>query len=212
VSVPALVVIVVLSVGAFIELQPTPAPLALPTEAASPPVGPLAGTWHVSAGSVAGFRVPESFLGLGNDTVGRTNAVAGAVVVSDDQVTSATFRIDLTAIKMGGKTQPQFAKSLDTMAHPNATITLTQPVTLSSAFTSGATVTATTTGQLSMHGATHMVSITLSSRRDGAALQVAGSIPIAFASWRIKAPAGYGFFGSLANNGVAEFLLVLLRQ
>ena len=42
VSVPALVVIVVLSVGAFIELQPTPAPLALPTEAASPPVGPLA--------------------------------------------------------------------------------------------------------------------------------------------------------------------------
>ncbi len=51
----------------------------------------------------------------------------------------------------------------------------------------------------------------ISARRDGSALQVAGSIPVTLSDWGIKAPAGYGFLGSLADHGVAEFLLVLHR-
>jgi polyisoprenoid-binding protein YceI len=211
-SVVALVVLIVLAIGAFIKLQPTPAPLALPTAAASAPVGPLGGTWAVSAGSVAGFRVQETILGMSNDSVGRTNAVTGTLALSGNRVTAATFRIDLAAIKVGGKTQPQFARSLGTQGHPAATFTLTQPVTLGSAFTSGATITATAAGQLTMHGTSHPVTLTISGRRDGSALQAAGSIPVAFSDWSIKGPAGYGFFGSLASHGVAEFLLLLHRQ
>ena len=211
-SVAGLVVLIVLAVGAFIKLQPTPAPLALPTAAASPPAGPLAGTWAVAAGSAAGFRVQETILGLSNDSVGRTNAVTGTIAVTGHQVTSATIRIDLAAIKVGGKTQPQFAGSLDTQGYPTATVTLTQPVTLAPAFTSGATITATATGRLTMHGTSRLVTITISGRRNGPALQAAGSIPIAFSDWGIKGPAGYGVFGSLANHGTAEFLLLLHRQ
>jgi hypothetical protein len=129
-----------------------------------------------------------------------------------DTVTKATFRIDLTTLKIGGKTQPQIAKSLSTQDHPSATLTLTQPVTLGSAFTSGATITATVTAHLTMHGASHLAAFTISGRRDGSALQAAGSAPITLSTWGIKEPAGYGFFGSLATHGVAEFLLVLHRH
>jgi hypothetical protein len=46
---------------------------------------------------------------------------------------------------------------------------------------------------------------------DGTALQVAGSIPVTFSTWDITGPSGYGFLASLANHGVAEFLLILHR-
>src|ERR1035438_6606648 len=88
-SVAVLVVLVIVAVGAFIKLQPTPSPLVLPTAAASAPAGPLDGTWDVTASSVAGFRVPETFLEWSNDTAGRTNAVTGATPPPGPQAPSA---------------------------------------------------------------------------------------------------------------------------
>jgi polyisoprenoid-binding protein YceI len=208
----ALVVLIVVAVGAFIKLQPTLAPLALPKAGAGAPAGPLDGTWHVTAGSAAGFRVQESFLGMSNDTVGRTTAVTGALVVSGGQVTRAAFRVDLTTVTVNGKTQPQFARSLDTQLYPDATIALVKPVTLGSALSSGATISTVVTGQLTMHGVSHLVTFPVSGRRDGPALQVAGSIPVVFSAWGIKGPGGSGPFSSLADHGVAEFLLVLHQQ
>lgn len=210
-SVVVVAILVALAVGMFIKLQPSPQPLALPTGAASGPIGPIDGSWHAGAGSVAGFRVGESAFGMSNQVAGRTRAVTGAIVVSGNRVTRATFRVDLTTIEVNGKAQPQFAKSLGTKDHPAAQITLAQPLTLGSAFASGATITATTTGQLAMHGISRLVTFTFSGRRDGSALEAAGSIPVAFSRWGIEGPKGYGFFGSLANHGVAEFFLVLHR-
>jgi hypothetical protein len=87
-SVAALIVLFVVAAAAFAKLQPTLAPLGLPAGPAAAPSGPLDGTWQVAAGSAAGFRVRESFLGFGNDTVGRTTAVTGTVVISGQQVTA----------------------------------------------------------------------------------------------------------------------------
>ena len=75
----------------------------LPTAGARGPAGPLAGTWDVAAGSVAGFRVQETALGISNETVGRTHAVTGTIAVSGPNVTAAAFRIGLTAIKSAGR-------------------------------------------------------------------------------------------------------------
>lgn len=141
-----------------------------------------------------------------------TITVTGTITVANSQVARATFRVDLTTIKVGGKSQPQFARSLDTQDHPNATFTLTQPVTLSHAFTSGSAITTTATGQLTMRGASHLVTFTISARHDGALVQAAGSIPIAFSRRGIDRPQEYGFIASLADHGVAEFLLVLRGQ
>ena len=43
----------------------------------------------------------------------------------------------------------------------------------------------------------------------GTAGRVAGSLPVEFHRFGITEPAGYGFLGSLADRGTAEFLLVL---
>jgi hypothetical protein len=56
------------------------------------------------------------------------------------------------------------------------------------------------------------MSFTVSGRRNGAALQVAGSVPIVLSDWGIKGPAGFGPLGSLSDHGVAEFLLALNKQ
>ena len=210
-SVAAFVLLVVLAVGLFIKLQPSPAPLTLPREAARPPAGPVNGTWNATAGSVAGFRVRESALGFSNDVVGRTDRVTGAITVSGGRVTAATFRIDLAAVTVNGKTQPQFTRSLDTASHPVATFTLARPVTLGPAFASGATVTVTGIGDLTLRGVSHLVTFTITGRRDGPALEAAGAIPVTFSAWGIKGPAGFSFLGSLANHGAAEFLVVLRR-
>ena len=203
----ALVVLIIVGIGAFIKLQPTLAPLALPAAAANAPAGPLDGTWHVAAGSAAGFRVRESFLWFGNDVVGRTTAVTGTVVISGQQVTEASFRVDLTAITVNGKPQPQVARSLGTKTYPEATITLAGPVTLDPAFASGATLRVMASARLTLRGVSRLVTFPLSGRRDGSALQLTGTIPVAFSAWGITEPAGS--LGTLADRGAAEFLLVL---
>jgi len=211
VSLVVIILLVVVAIGSFIK-TPAPSPLVLPPATASTPVGHLGGTWDIAAGSVAGFRVQQSAVGVSNDSVGRTNAITGTIVATDMQVTSATFRIELTTIKVGGKAAPQFEASLDTQGNPSATFAMTQPMALSSAFTSGAILEGTATGRLSMHGTSHLVTFNISGRRDGAMLQFAGSTPIALSDWGIKQPQGYGLLGSLANHGVAEVLLVLQQK
>jgi len=210
-SVVALILLVVLAVGLFIKLQPVPAPLALPPVAARPPAAPVSGTWNATAGSVAGFRVQESALGFSNDVVGRTDRVTGAITVYGGRVTAATFRIDLAAVTVNGKTQAQFTTSLDTASHPVATFTLARAVTLGPAFASGAPVTMTGIGDLTLRGVSHLVTFTITGRRDGPKLEAAGSISVTFSAWGIRDPAGFSFLGSLANHGVAEFLIVLRR-
>lgn len=208
----AVVALLVLAVAAWIKLQPAPARLTLPAAAVPAPAGPVDGIWQVAAGSTAGFRVQESALGFRNDAVGRTRAVTGTVIVSAGQVTSARLRVDLTAIRVNGRAQPQFADSLAVRRYPAATFTLTRPVPLSPSFTTGAVFTATATGRLAMHGTARPVTVTIRARRDGAAVQLAGSIPVAFRGWAIRGPKGYGLLGSLADHGIAEFLLVLRHQ
>jgi polyisoprenoid-binding protein YceI len=205
----ALVVILVLAVGLFVKLQRSPAPLALPTAAAAAPSGPLAGAWHVTTGSMAGFRVRESAFGFSNDTVGRTSAVTGTVRVDGDRVVSGAFRIELTSVKVGGKSQPQFGKSLATSRYPVATVTLARSVALSPAFGRGATIRTEVPCRLAMHGVFRLVTFTISARRDGQSVQIAGSAPVAFTKWGVKGPANFGFIAGLASTGTAEFILVM---
>ena len=208
-GVVALVVLAVVATGVVVELTPGQAPLALPQNAAAPS-GPLDGTWQVTTGSLAGFRVRETIIGFSNDVTGRTSDVTGTAVLTGGQVASATFRISLDAITVNGKTrQPQLVKSLDVTAHPVATVTLTGPVPLPAAFAAGAVITRTAAATLTLNGASRPVTVTLSARRDGTAIEAAGSLPVAFADFRITGPSGYGFFGSLASDGTAEFLLIL---
>ena len=210
-GIAALVVVLTAAVVAGVELGPSASPLRLPPGRVSPPAGPLDGAWRVAAPSLAGFRVQQSVLGLHSYVGGQTSSVTGTIAISQNSVTAARFLVNLTAIKVGGKTQPQFASSLRTRRYPVATFTLATPVALSPAFAAGHTVTITARGDLTMNGTRLPVTITLAARRNGRTLQAAGAIPLTFASWRISQPAGFGPFGSLASSGDAEFVLTLRR-
>jgi polyisoprenoid-binding protein YceI len=210
-SVAVLVGLLVLAAVSY-KPQPGPPPLALPAAATPAQGSSVNGTWNVGAGSVAGFRMRQHLLGNSSDIIGRTNTVTGTTAISHHQLTAATFRVDLTTIKVNDKPSPQFAKSLDTQQHPDATFTLTQPITLPSDLTTGTTVTATATGRLTLHGVSRPVTLTISGRRTGPGLEAVGSIPITFSDWGIATPTSYGPIGSLDDHGLAEFLLVLHRQ
>ncbi|HEX8860825.1 MAG TPA: YceI family protein [Actinomycetes bacterium] len=209
-SVVVLVVLIAVA-AALVKPQAGPPPLALPTAAAAPAAGPADGRWSLGAGSVAGFRVSQNILGKHADMVGRTHTLTGSITVAHDRVTAATFRLDLTTITIDGKPSSQFAQTLDSRRHPTVTVTLAQPITLPADLNTGATIPATATAQLALHGVTRLVTFPVTGRRNGAALEAAGSIPITFSDWAIK-PQSYGPIGSLADQGVAEFLLVLHRQ
>ncbi len=204
-------VVLIAVAAASVKPQAGPPPLALPTAAAAPAAGPVDGRWSLGAGSVAGFRVSQNILGKHADMVGRTHTFTGSITVAHNRITAATFRLDLTTITIDGKPSSQFAQTLDTQRHPTATVTLAQPLTLPADVNAGATIPMTATAQLALHGVTRLVTFPVTGRRDGPALEVAGSIPIAFSDWAIK-PQSYGPIGSLAGQGVAEFLLVLHRQ
>lgn len=205
---------VALAVGLVVvavKLQPTPAPLALPANPAAP-VGPVNGTYQATSASVAGFRVQQTVIGLTSDVVGRTQDVTGTITIAGGQATTAGLRVGLRALTSGpGKPAPQFAISLDTQRYPDAIVTLAQPVTPDPAFSSGATISVKADGNLTLHGVTRSVTVTLSIRRDAADIDVIGSFPVAFADYGIAGPRGYGALGSLADHGIAEFLLVLHR-
>ena len=186
-----------------------PPPLSLPAIAAEPPAGPLDGRWAATSGSIAGFRVDQVFLGMHAAVVGRTTVVSGTVDVADGQVTGGSFTVDLTSLTVNGKPQPQIAISLGTATQPIATIQLDAPVTVPGGLAEGGVVAMTASGSLTLRGARHEVSISMVARRNGSTVEVVGSMPVAFADWGIAGPTGYGDLGSLADHGVAEFLLVL---
>jgi hypothetical protein len=76
----------------------------------------------------------------------------------------------------------------------------------------GRTVSAALPGWLTLHGVTRPVTITVSARRDGTAIEAAGSLPVASGRWGITLPAGFGFLGGLSSQATAEFLLILHRR
>jgi len=207
-----LAVFLVLLVGliaAAIKLKPVPAPLALPTTVAAA-AGPTDATYRPGPGSIAGFRIPQTVIGLTTDVVGRTDDLTGTVTIAAGRATAAALRIGLAALTSGGgKPAPQFALSLETDRYPEATVALAEPVTIDPAFLTGAPVTVTATGTLTLHGVSRPVTVALTLRREGTGIDVTGSFPVSFADYGIAGPEGYGWFGSLADHGRAEFLLVL---
>jgi hypothetical protein len=195
----------------FVVVPAAPPALAL-TGAAAAPAGPASGAWTVARGSQAGFRVRVSALGIGNDIVGLTSAVTGSIDVSGTWVTAARFTVSLADLRVRGKPDPQLAQSLRTGQYPTAIFTLTEVAQLSRAFLTGKAITSRAFGWLSLNGSDCAVTVAITARRDGNALEVAGSIPVEFTYWGIAAPAGAGILGSLADSGTADFRLVLHRS
>jgi polyisoprenoid-binding protein YceI len=169
---------------------------------------PLDGTWKVTSGSQAGYRVSEILFGQHNEAVGRTTAVTGDATIAATKVTAANVTVDMTKVTSDrSQRDRQFqGRIMDTSSFPTATFKLTQPIDLPS--TSGR-VSTKATGDLTTHGVTKQATADLQAERSGNTIRISGSIPITFADWNIPNPS----FGpvSTEDHGLIEFLIVLAR-
>jgi polyisoprenoid-binding protein YceI len=225
-AIGALAGVVVLVVGVpfvyihFVEGK-APAPLRLTTPATSTTVAAgttgasvalgatvaVDGTWKVTSGSQAGYRIKETLFGQSNTAVGRASAVTGTITISGTAVTAGSFSVDMTKVSSDrSQRDDQFqGRIMDTATYPMATFTLTEPIQLSTLPANGVQVTEKAVGKLMLHGTTGPVTATVTAQRSGTTIQVSGSIPITFADWKISNPSGGP--ATTEDHGTLEFLL-----
>src|SRR3954451_7065216 len=55
--------------------------------------------WKVGAGSFAGYRVKENYLGVGVSTAGGRTALTGTIAVKGAQILSADLHADMTQLR-----------------------------------------------------------------------------------------------------------------
>ena len=210
------VVLVVLGVGGpflykqFVESNNPPA-LSLPVPAPSAPHGPapsasLDGTWTVTSGSQAGYRVNQDVAGQTATTVGRTNAVTGSATVSGGQLTAGTVTVNLAKLVTNKAERDEHVREgiLETDKFPTAVFTVTKPAALGT-LTSGQDAQVPAAGTLTIHGVTKPVTFTLALRQSGVALSVQGNTNVALGDYGIDPPSG------VPSTSEIEFLLQLTR-
>lgn len=169
----------------------------------------LAGEWQVADGSEAGYRVEEVLNGTDVTVTGRTDDVTGTFKISADGLTleAATLTVDVASIATDSPQRDSYFRdqALRASDHPEATFTLTEPVTLDSAPASDGVVRTTATGELTIAGETRPATAEVQVRSDGETAEIAGSIPITFADYGVEAP-NLGFV-SVEPDGLVEFQL-----
>jgi polyisoprenoid-binding protein YceI len=209
---------------AYVELikDDAPAPLTLDgsgapaTSATSGATGSadttgVEGTWTATEGSQAGYRVNEVLLGRNTEAAGRTDDVTGEIVIAGTKVTAATVTVDMTTVASDeSKRDNQFrGRIMNVAAYPTSTFKLTQPIDLGDLPADGEKITVPATGELTLRGTTKTITIDLVARRNGANIEVNGTIPIVFAERGIPNPR----FGPVTteDHGELELLVVFGR-
>lgn len=191
-------------VGPYVPPLQLPQSDAVLTGGAAPA---LDGTWTVESGSVAGFRVPESFLLQRGTLVGRTNAVTGSFVVSKNTIESGSFQVDLSKVVITiGQETNNLSRLFDTKQYPTATFTLTDPINMTDTPTKGEAVSSNATGSLTINNVSHPVTFTLTGRYDGSTLQAVGRASFLVSDFGIKSPFG------IHDDAEIEFLVILRRE
>jgi polyisoprenoid-binding protein YceI len=225
VIIPATLVLVV--VGAtfvyihFISADPAPkltfadVPVATASSDVGDPAltaaGAIDGTWKVGAGSKVQYRIQETLSGQANEATGGTTAVTGQMAIAGTAVSSASFSVDMKQVSSAeSQRDGQFQnRIMNTSKFPTATFELTAPIELSTIPDNLVQITVRATGKLTLHGTTNAVTFDLLARRNGAQIDVNGTIPVTFSDYGINNPSGGP--ASVGDHGDLEFLLVLTK-
>lgn len=186
--------------------------------------GSAKGTWKVdpdagsfdfqsATGTFAGFRVDEELSTVGATTaVGRTGDVTGTVTIGDTALEEAKVDVDLTSITTDRSLRDGRVQSaLETSTFPKATFELTKPVDLGDAVATGKRVKVKAVGDLTLHGVTKPVTVTIEGTTKGENLIVVGSTDIDFTQFGVEQPKA-PIVASVSKVGTIEFQLILARS
>jgi polyisoprenoid-binding protein YceI len=203
----------------FIQEDP-PARVALTPrttaeQGAEPAADTPEGTWQVQRGenSFLGYRVNERLFSLPapTDAVGRTPAVDGTMTIAGASVESAEVTGDLRRLESDRSQRDNRIRTdgLESDRFPEATFVLTEPVDIGTPAV-GEDVRATATGDLTLHGVTRPVEVSLQARWSGDTIEVVGTLPIVFADYEIDPP-NIANFVSVEDEGEMELMLTFAR-
>ncbi|MBF4578644.1 YceI family protein [Frigoribacterium sp. VKM Ac-2530] len=166
----------------------------------------LSGAWTVGDGSTAGYRVDEVLNGTDVTVVGTTDKVTGTVTVEGDSVTAATIDVDVASIATDSGNRDGYFRddAMEASTYPTATFVLTQPID-AGVPADGDVETVEATGDLTMHGVTQSVTVSLQAALSGDGVQISGSVPVTFSDYGVEAPS-FGFV-QVEDSGTVEFLV-----
>lgn len=222
----AVVVVVLIAGGVAFWWQffrdDAPAPVALSTAGSTTTAAPgttaageeapsADGDWRVAAGeSFAGYRVTETFAGFSapSDAVGRSTAVEGTLTVDGASVPAAEFEVDMTRLESDSTQRDGALRSrgLEIDRFPTASFRLTGPVDLGGDPAQGTPVTATATGELTLHGVTRPVEVPIEAVWTGDGIEVVGSVEVDMTDYGMEPPTT-GRVVSIEEVGTVEFQL-----
>lgn len=179
--------------------------------------GTVDGTWKLtpnSAGSFAQYRIHEQFADglLDNEATGQTADVTGSMKISGTTVSDINVIANMAALKSDKDFRDGVIKDrgLETNKFPTAKFVATAPITLPSAPKKGVTVTVPLTGDLTLHGVTKSVTITLKGRWDGAKIQVIGELPIKLPDYGMTGPTS-PLVAEVDDHGTLELKLFFTK-
>jgi polyisoprenoid-binding protein YceI len=152
--------------------------------------GPVNGTWKVSSPSEVQYRVQEILFNQHHTAVGTTSKVTGTMTIVGATVTSAQFKVDMGSVEsdQAGRNVTFDDEIMDTSTYPDAYFTLTHPIDLIRVPGPGQVVSVIAQGNLTLRGKSRVVSFPLKAERDGAGIDVNGSLTIHFDAWGIPNP------------------------
>src|SRR5205085_2748503 len=135
------------------------------------------------------------------EATGGTTAITGQLTIGGSSVGSASFSVDMTKVSSReSQRDGQFRnRIMNTSRFPTATFELAAPIELSAIPDNLVQVTVRATGKLTLHGTTNTVTFDLLARRNGAHIEVNGTIPVTFSDYGINNPSGGP--ARVGNNG-----------
>jgi polyisoprenoid-binding protein YceI len=200
----------------------SPAPLPSGSSATVGPGG-LDGTWTIDTSigsfadftsSFAGYRVNETFTDQkANEAVGRTPNVSGSLTLAGTTISAVDVTVDMTTLqsdddRRDGQLRRQ---SIETDRFPTSTFRLTSPIELGAVPADGSSISATATGELTLHGVTKTVEVPIEASVSGGVVTVIGQIEILFADYDIDRPTSFLVL-SIEDHGIMEFQLHFRRS
>jgi polyisoprenoid-binding protein YceI len=167
-----------------------------------------------ATGSFAGYRIQEEFAQIGaNEAVGRTGEVLGTMEISDGKATGVDVEVDMTTLTSNddsGRRDGRVQEALGTGEFPTATFSLTEPIDLGESAEDGTPLHTTAKGELTVHGVTKAVEVTLDAQLVDGTIVVVGSIPVNLGDYEVTAPTA-PIVLSVSEDATVEMQLLFTR-
>ncbi len=184
--------------------------------ATTPGAGVVDGAWVIDAGSdsFVGYRIGERLASIGvQDAVGRTSQVTGTLQIEGTRVAAVSMEADLSTLESDSSQRDGRLRSagLETNSFPTAAFELTSPIELGDIPAEGTPLSASASGDFTLHGVTRPVEVPLEAQLSDGAIVVVGSLQVTLTDYDIAAPTGFSVL-SIDEVGTMEFQLFFTHE